>query len=444
MNIRKLEKELYNDEEFLKCLPILKEENWKKATAAQRMKIFKEIQRVVANVDNYFPTKIIKEKDLFEELIYQNIAVCRDIVAIKEELLTKTYNPYVVITNYMLELAIEKNYSVCDAPNKAKSEKEKMFVVNYACSMFGEWNNHFDRQSKNFFFQPIVSKASDDAQLFTYDLLKYMHKKYGMDNYIGEQVSNLMTSSFDRERRNKIVDENYKVMAERFNKINEEVEKLNELIDYCNENIKEENSEFLFSLFNYKVICNLDDDFRVNLYKWFCKTTLQGYSELDEILNSISIVKDEEGNNILIVGNKGIIADEGYEINGLMEYIASLKIANDLLWEIEDEKLKSEAKECFKYFMEIKDDNDQVECDYMGKAFAYTECRTALINYYNDVINENIKKNEIFNDGYSSLQREDDSKMEAFLQFTFDKSYDEVRKLQFDALKEKVVRKGGR
>ena len=444
MNIRKIEKELYNDEEFLKILPILKEENWKSATVSQRMQIFKKLQQVIIKVEPYFSSKVIREKELFEELIYQNVAVCADCILIKDELLSRTYNPYLVITNYMLELAIEKNYSVCDAPNRAKNEKEKSFIVNYASSMFGEWNNHFGRESKNFFFQPIVNEASKDAQLFTYDLLKYMHKNYGMDKYIGEQVSSLMTASFDNERKQKVVDENYKVMLERFEKINEEVDKLNKLIDYCNEHIDEENPELLFSLFNYKVISNLDDTFRLNLYKWFCKTTLNGYKELDDFLNSMNIVKDEAGNNILIVGDKGIIADEGYEINGLMEYIASIKIENDLLWEINDEKLKNEAKECFSYFMKVKNDNDQVECVYMGKAFAFTECKIALINYYCELINESISKNEIFNDGHASLNKEDDSKLEAFAQFAYNKSYEEIKKLQFNALKEKVFRKGGR
>lgn len=447
MKIRTIEKELYNDEKFLQCLPLLKEENWKKASPSQRLNVLRVIQNVISRVDDYFPNKVIKDKELFYALPNQNIAVCDQFVMVNDRLLTRTINPYTLISNYMFELAVERNYSVCDNVSnidKVKNKKNKMMVVNYTSSMFGEWNNHFDRESKEFLFQPITHEAAKEAQIFTYDLLRYMHKKYGMDNYIGEHVSNLMISSFEDERKQKKVDENYKVMLDRCVKLEEEVQALDNLLEYCDEHVNENNDNLVYSLFNKNVICNLDDEFRLALCKWFCKRTLDGYDELDNLVNEMDIGKDDKGRNILLFGGAAFVVDEGYEVNALMEHIINIKIDNNLLWEIEDEDFKKEAKECYDYFLTLKDDNGNIECDYMSKAYAYSECQIVLNNYYVDLINECIKENKIFNKGSSIISKKDATKMQAFVQFAFNKSYEEIREIQFKNLKERAIKKGGR
>lgn len=444
MDVKKIEEALFKDETFLKCLPILQEKYWDKAVPSKKLEFFNIMQKCISSVDSYFPEKVIRARDIFDDFPEQNILVGENKIVIKDSLFVKGINPYSLLSNYIFELAVERNYSMCDPEYQVKSEKRRRMIVNYCASMFGDWSNHFERESPKFHEQPITYEASLDLKKIMYDLVKFMHETYGMDKYIGEFVSNLMISSFSNEKIKEKVASNYKVMLERYKSINEDINKLTSLLDYYEYNQDNLSDEFIFSLFNYKIITNLDANMRVNLYKWLCHKLLNGSEVEETYVEGINILTSKDGYNILAIGSEYFVIEEGYEINKLMDYLAFAKIQNNLMWEIDDEKLKEEARECYKQVMVLKNEEGNVNLPYLSTAYPLSECKVAIINYYKKLIDECIKKNPLFNDGKSALSLLDDSKYEAFLQFAFNKSYDEVRKTQFEELQQAAKKIGGK
>ena len=98
MDFEKVEKAMYKDEEFVKFLPLLKEEYWKKATPKQRLKFFEELQRVIHGQEELFPVKVTPVE--WDDAYMQSVIMTEDEVLMDERLLKKTFNPYSLFSNY--------------------------------------------------------------------------------------------------------------------------------------------------------------------------------------------------------------------------------------------------------------------------------------------------------------------------------------------------------
>ena len=87
MDFKDVEKRMYEDEEFLKYLPLFKEEYWKKASSLKKLKIFEELQRIISELNPCLPNDV--DYGEFPPNEHQNIIVTEDCVIINEELLKK-------------------------------------------------------------------------------------------------------------------------------------------------------------------------------------------------------------------------------------------------------------------------------------------------------------------------------------------------------------------
>ena len=280
MGLVDVEKAMYEDEEFLKYLPLFKEEYWKKASPTKKLKIFQELQRIIHKIDPIFPEKV--EIDEMDDDAEQNVIVMEEKILIRDILLKKKLNPYDVFTNYIFELELVNNIALTDNEEFLQTEKGKMIEVNCQSSVIGDWNNFYSRRNKNFFYQPIVWESTIATNEMAYNLLKYMHKNYGMDAYIGDKVSGLMLRSFKDEKDYKKVMEIYQKMSENVAKSADETDKLEKFFEYMNEvDLDEVSDDEFFSLFNTKLMNVYNDETLAYLFGTFVRRELQGFEHLD-------------------------------------------------------------------------------------------------------------------------------------------------------------------
>lgn len=445
MDFKKLEEALFEDEDFLRFLPLLMEKNWKKAKPTQRMRIFDEIQRVVSETDNKYPSLIGTEK--FDEDEKQAIIFAEEYTLFNRSVFAKTINPYDIISNYFFELAL------CDMFERVKEDDDfvqtevgKKIFVNCTVSKVGTFDNYYNRKSDKFFLQPIVRESVKITRKITLDILKYMNNEYGMDEYIGNTVSNIMASSFNQEKLDKETEENYKKMLDNMVVFENEMADLSNLNDYMNSiDLNNISKEELYSFFNVKIMNVLEWQTVSFLFKKFVEKELEGYELCAAVVNTVGIGIDEDEDVMFLAAN-----GERYQIDSYVQgfyhlvcFLANVKLSEGLDTGVEDEKLVKDAKECYDYMFELRNEKGLVECDYLPSGFSYEEYKNRFLKLYYKKIEKAIENSKFFRDGAPALYSADFSKFEAYLRFAFDMGFEEVKEKQFNALKENYNKKIG-
>lgn len=444
MEFKDVEIAMYKDEEFLKYLPLLQKEYWKKAPWGKRIKIFDELQRIINNIDDTFP----KEVEIFEKQPSddQNIIVTTDAVLIEEDLLNKTVNPYFLIELYVFEIELMNNWNKLEDEDFTKTEKGNKIAINGAESITGDWDNYMSRNNIEFFAQPVTWESTKVAKGVTYNLMKYMHKNYGMDDYIGGAVSDLMIDSFKIKAMEERVEKNYKAMEERVVNSKDDMEKLNKYFNYMNtldyENISDE--EF-FALFNKKLMERYNEEILCYLFAIFIKRELKGYDNLDLILREVSIGECEDDKKFLLVGGQPLIGNDYQEVfTDLIVLVSTIKLLDNLCTEINDKEFLNEARECYTYMNELSDEKGELYLPYSENATSYNEYKMLMIEHYYNKIKKGIENSKFYNEGVPFMNYAIPSKCEAYLSFAFDQSFDEIKKIQLDTLQEQYKKIGGK
>jgi len=121
MDVKKIEEALFKDETFLKCLPILQEKYWDKAVPSKKLEFFNIMQKCISSVDSYFPEKVIRARDIFDDFPEQNILVGENKIVIKDSLFVKGINPYSLLN---LEAILSSILKILLAP----------LLCNFLCS----------------------------------------------------------------------------------------------------------------------------------------------------------------------------------------------------------------------------------------------------------------------------------------------------------------------
>jgi len=443
MNIKDLEKAMYNDEEFVKYLPLLTKEYWKKAKPNKRLKFFSELQRIISGLDSNFPKNI--EMVEFQPGAEQNLYVTEDSVIVNEVLFKRTINPYSVILNYMFELEIVNNFAKALDDEFAKTEKGRRIKINVQESAIREWDNFFSRKNQEFYNQPIVVESVKDASDFTYNLMQYMHKNYGMDEYIGNKLSDLMINSFKDEKVAKKTEENFKIMEARVALRDEEEEKLNAYFDYMSDlDFNEISDTEFFGFFNMKLMNITNEETLFFLFYKFIERELKGFEGLDEILDGFSMGYNENDEVVVTLDGFTFIEQSYMDtFEDLVNFVINVKLSNNLCKEIEDKKFLEEAKQCYDYLNELQNEEGSVYVDYLQNALSYYEYRNFMKeNYYNKMV-EGIKNNKFFDKGIPYLSKSNYSKYEAYLNFAFGITFDEAKKQQLASLQKQYNEKMG-
>ena len=443
MRLVDVEKAMYEDEEFLKYLPLFKEEYWKKASPTKKLKFFQELQRIIHKVDPLFPEEV-EIKDMGDDA-EQNVMVTKEKIFIRDILLKKRYNPYDVFTNYIFELELVNNIALTDNEEFMKTEKGKMIEVNCQSSILGEWNNFYSRRNPDYFYQPIVWESTNATNVMAYNLLKYMHNSYGMDAYIGDKISGLMLKSFKDEKDRKKVLEVYKRMEENASKGADEAAKLEEFFEYMNSvDLDEVSDDEFYSLFNTKLMNVYNDETLAYLFGTYVRRELQGFEHLEEVLEELRIGETEDYGKFIYYGDKYIfVEDYKQAFFNLIIYVSNIKLRENINQPIKDEKLLKEAKDCYLYLLELQDEQGSVDIPYLANGLSYYEYRNSMIEYYYNKIKSGIKNSPYYNTGKPYLDKGDLSKYEAFLEFAFGKTFEEVKEEQLAILKNRYEKKIG-
>ena len=443
MDFEKVEKAMYKDEEFIKFLPLLKEEYWKKATPKQRLKFFEELQRVIHGQEELFPVKVTPVE--WDDAYMQSVIMTEDEVLMDERLLKKTFNPYSLFSNYIFELQLVNNIMLAENEEFIKTEKGRRININVQESMLGDWDNFYDRRTEEFYYQPIVRDSVKVSTSMTYRLLKYMNKKYGMDRFVGEKVSGLMLSSFQDYKEDERVEKNFKVMEENAIKGIEEKKKLDSFFDSMNDaDLSLLSDEEFFGFFNEKILNICNEETLCYLFGQFTERMLRGYKDLDKVIESIIVGESEEYGKFIQFGDN-LIGIQSFKdaFYNLFIYICNLKLYHNLCTEIPDKKFLDDAKLCYEYINELKDDDGCVTCNYLSNAYSYYEYRNKMIDIYYKKFAQAISKNKYYNEGNPYLYRADFSRYEAYLNFAFNMDFETVKKLQFDELETAYSKKIG-
>lgn len=444
VRIQDLEKALYDNEEFMEKLSMLQQKNWDKAKPEERLAFFGIIQKQFSALNPKFSqTVAVADLDGFG----QRVLFGTKNAVFEEELFKNKINPYSILFSYIFEIVLD-NY-LLDLQNNdfSNEDVDAKFVINFSDSNFTDsWSNYYDRKSEKFYYQPITYKAYDRSKEFLYRLLQYMNNNYGMDDYIGSEISSFMLESFAASKKKKKVEENYKIMEENYKLLDEEADSIESLFDYVDsidDFSKLTDDEFYF-LFNIKLMDKFDAESRLLLYKEFISRALKDFGDLETLLNDLDLCDTDEG-SLLCVNDEQIPTRVESELGLVMELILSIKFKENILFEIESEEAKKEIVECYKCCLEIMDESGAVNLPYLANALPHIEAKNYIVNYYYNKIQNSINNNDIFKGGYPLLINGDFSKYDAYLEYMFNKNYEEVRKLQFEQIKKDYeIKKGGR
>ena len=446
MEFKDVEKAMYQDEEFLKYLPILQPEYWKKASPKKRLKIFEELQRIISSLEPAFSPNVIMD-EIEQNTTGQNIFVSEDCIIINEKLFKKAYNPYDILMNYVFELEIINNFAkVIYDEDFASTEKGKMIVVNSQESVTGEWDNYWARNNDEFFYQPVTWESTLVARSFTYNLMKYMHKNYSLDSYMSSTLSGLMLSSFVEEKSKERVMKNYEKMKEKVAEGQLEEEKLDSFFRELNEeDVMEMSDDDFFAIFNSKVMNCIDDDTRVAFFRLFIKRELKDFKDVDEVVKNFWVGEHEEHGKFVYIGGILININNYREaMKNVLCFISNMKLRDGLCHEIDDEEFLNSARLCYTYITGLADENCCVEVEYSETASDYYEYRCRMIEHYYNKIQAAIKKSEYFSDTVPYMVTEKFFKYEAYLQYAFKKSFKEAKEDQLASLQKRYIQsKGG-
>ena len=443
MELNKIIKEFLESEEFAVYAPILKEENWKKATPKKRLKFLNAINDKVCEYIEEFPNKV--KMGEFEPNALQTFVILEDMVVVNEEALNNTCNPYNILCQYFFEVAFVYYAAKTSDEEFVKTEKGRRMEINTLESMTGEWDNLLPRYNEEFLYQPITFDSWHVSNKIAYRLMQHMHKTYGMDKYIGDTLTSLMLSSFDEQKRRERVEKNFKVMEENARKCAEEQEKLDAYFDYMNElDFDSISDEEFYGFFNSKILSISNEDTLQFLFMKFIERELKDCEGVEEILNNFAIGEHEEYGKFIYIKGKAIIVESFQDaFFNVVLFVSNVKLAENKCPEFKDEKLLEDAKLCYDYLIELQDEGGAVEVKYLENALSYYDYRSFMINYYYEKIKEAIKNNKYYNEGKPYLTRVIDSKYEAYLDFAYGKTFEEVRQEQFVDLQEQYYKKIG-
>ena len=444
MRIQDLEKALYNNEEFMRKLSILQQKNWDSAKPEERLAFFGIIQKQFAALNpKYSETVAICDLEGFG----QKVLLGPQNAVFEEDLFKNKINPYSIMFSYIFEIVLD-NY-LMDLENNDFSNKDidERFIINYSDSNFSDsWNNYYDRLNEKFYYQPITDKAYDRTKDFLYRLLQYMNNNYGMDDYIGEEVSAFMLESFAASKKKKKVEDNYKIMEKNYKSLDDEADALEKLFEFIDnvEDFSELSDDDFYFFFNVKLIDKFLPELRLALYKEFVSRALKDFEDLEVLLDDLDLRNTDDG-SVLCVNGAEMPTTIDHEFALIMELVMSVKFKTGILPEIENEEEKNEIIECYRYCYEIMDENGCVTLNYLANALPHIEAKNYLINYYHNKIMHSIENNNIFKGGYPLIVKGNFSKYDAYLEYMFNKNYEEVRKLQFEKVKKEYeIKKGGR
>lgn len=441
MTIEKFEEKLYS-EEFIDFLQMFREKNWKESKRTKRIEFLEKLYNLFVEVDETLPKKF--EACDFEKLDIRGQCFCMtdEAFLVDPRFFNKESSPYALFYMLIFEVALFKKYN-SNFENMETDEEEKRNYINTTMSYFADWCNLFARTDKEYYHQPITFYSERDAEKVVYRLLKYIHKTYGMDNELGNYMSALMLKEFNHEQEEKRVEENYKVMEDRFNRLIPKEREINEkIIDWLEENISKldqlDDKEFFGLLNNKFLFCCIESD-KYYICKEFFKRTLKGWDGLDALMENFCLADSEMGRGIFIDGKMYFCEWDDYPaalLNVALEY----KYKHNLFFEVDDEKLIKEAIECSKYLSGI----DKVDYyEYSDNAYASNELSYKVFEYYNNLIEKGIKDSKLLNYGFPLIGMSVFSKKELFLSYAYNKSYEEVKKEQFDSLKKQYEAKNG-
>jgi hypothetical protein len=186
-----------------------------------------------------------------------------------------------------------------------------------------------------------------------------MNKKYGMDRFVGEKVSGLMLSSFQDYKEDERVEKNFKVMEENAIKGIEEKKKLDSFFDSMNNaDLSLLSDEEFFGFFNEKILNICNEETLCYLFGQFTERMLRGYKDLDKVIESIIVGESEEYGKFIQFGDN-LIGIQSFKdaFYNLFIYICNLKLYHNLCTEIPDKKFLDDAKLCYEYINELKDDS---------------------------------------------------------------------------------------
>lgn len=444
MKFSEVEKRMYEDEEFLKYLPILQEKYWKKATPSKKLKIFEELQRIINEVEPNMPKDVFVEEFPVGEM--QNIMVTEDCILINEDVLKKRHSPYDVFTNYIFELDIVNKFAMAEFDEEfLKTDLGRRIAINSQESILKDWDNYLPRTTDDFFYQPVTWEAKDTSNKMVYNLLRYMHKNYGMDGYIGAKVTGLMLSSFDSKESKEKLEEVFKKMEHNASKYDSEKERIENLFAYLNDcNLMELSDDEFYSLFNAKLINVYEDETIVYLFGTYIKRELGDFKEMETILEDLMVGCHEEYGYFISLGGSFILVENyNQAFLNLVIYVSNIKLREGLVKEITDEKFLDEAKLCYEYMKELQNEDGTIELEYLQNALSYYDYRNFMVDDCYKKIERAIKNNRFYNGGRPALDKGDFSKYEAYLEFAYGKTFDEVKRIQFASLEDRYNKKIG-
>jgi len=443
MKLNEIVKNFLESEEFAVYAPILKEENWKKATPNKRLKFLNAINDKVREYIEELPDKV-RMRELDPDSL-QTFVFLEDMVVVDEDALNKTFNPYNILCQYFFEIAFVYYIDKTNEDEFVKTEKGRKMDVNTLESMTGEWDNLLPRYSEEFLYQPLTFEAWNVAHKITYSLMQHMHKTYGMDKYIGDTLTSLMLSSFDEQKRIERVEKNFKVMEENSRKCVEEQEKLEAYFDYMNDlDFDSISDEEFYSFFNSKILNISDEDTLQFLFMKFIERELKDCEGVEEILDNFAIGEHEEYGKYLYIKGRAIIVNTFQDaFFNVVLFVSNAKLAENKCPEFKDKKAIDDARLCYGYLIELQDEGGAVEVKYLENALSYYDYRSFMVNHYYEKIKKAIKNNKYYNEGRPYLNRVIDSRYEAYLDFAYGKTFEEVRQEQFVDLQEQYYKKVG-
>ena len=152
---------------------------------------------------------------------------------------------------------------------------------------------------------------------------------------------------------------------------------------------------------------------------------------------------EEYGYFISLGGSLIMVENYNQAFLNLVIYVANIKLKEGMVKEISDQKFLDEAKLCYEYMKALQNDDGTVELEYLQNALSYYDFRNFMVDDCYKKIEKAIKNNKFYNGGSPALAKGDFSKYEAYLDFAYGKTFDEVKKLQFASLEDRYNKKIG-
>ena len=438
MDIEKVESIIHEDD-FSNRLQILQLSKWDKATNKEKLDFFGAFLKKISGVYNECGNKLVVKK--INDFNDSKFSFDKDVVYVSPEICNDDNNPYYIINSFMFELCFYIR-SVNSNKYDINDKKSLAIFVNMTRSNFGEWDNFIGRDNIEFMNQPISYYSFIDAYKFIYDLVCYMNQKYGMDQFISNVLSDYINLNGILDDMRDKANSNYKKMLVNFGYIEDEnkmFDRIDNFLDDVIYNLDDINDNVFYSMINNRVLYCCREEDKERVYKQLAKRMLKNHSRVGEIVDSIKV--EEEGDFELVTyGQNTVKCSMGEGINFVFSMCITDKIGEGIVDEVNDYALIEKAKECHNIFAKIDKINYY---EYSSSAYYSMELGNKIGGYYYDLMTECINNSEIFKGSKCGVYHYPFSENEAYLQYAYDKSYDEVKNEQFDNLKAQYAKMTG-